>query len=486
MKNKKTNFHKTNLLVAATLLLLLANFNSLLAKTEKRPNIIFILTDDQRYDALGYAGNDIIQTPEMDKLAEEGTYFKKAFVSTPICATSRASIFTGLHERTHNYTFQRGPIKDAYMKTSYPNVLREGGYYTGFFGKFGVQYPHEDELFDQIESYDRNNKYADERGYNYKTIGEDTVHLTRYTGHKAQEFIANAPTDKPFFLSMCFSAPHAHDKAPLQYFWQETVNELYQDVTVPGPALADDKYFAQLPKEVREGFNRTRWHWRYDTPEKYQHSMKGYYRMISGVDAEIGLIRKQLKKLKLDDNTIIIFMGDNGHYFGERQMAGKWLMHDNSLRVPMMIVDPRVGEHRDIEDMVLNIDVTKTILDAAELEAPEIYQGISLLPYVKEGKHSEKHETILVEHLWEIKQIPSSEGIRSDNWKYFRYRLIDAPEELYNLKNDPQEINNLAQDPAYDVMLHNFRNELEYQKRKCVEAKLVSDFTNPKYIKKNF
>lgn len=479
------SINKLQLTVVA-LLMLVAYGNVASAKQKQQPNIIFILTDDQRFDALGYAGNEIIHTPEMDKLAQEGTYFKKAFVTTPICATSRASIFTGLNERTHNYTFQRGPIKEAYMKTSYPNVLNEGGYHTGFFGKFGVAYEKESELFDEMESYDRNNKYADERGYFYKTIGEDTVHLTRYTGHKGQEFIANAPKNKPFFLSLCFSAPHAHDKAPLQYFWQETLNELYGDVTVPGPIMAQDKYFNQLPQEVRLGFNRTRWYWRYDTPEKYQHSMKGYYRMISGVDAEIGMIRKQLEEKGIADNTVIIFMGDNGHYFGERQIAGKWLMHDNSLRVPMMIVDPRVNEHRDIEDMVLNIDVTKTILDVAGLEAPEIYQGISLLPYVTEGKHEDKHETILVEHLWEISQIPSSEGIRSENWKYFRYRFIDAPEELYNLKTDPLEKNNLALDPAYDVLLHNFRNELEYKTRQCVDAKLVSDFTDPKYIKKNF
>ncbi len=473
-------------LAVVTLLMLFANVNLAAAKQKKQPNIIFILTDDQRFDALGYAGNDIIQTPEMDKLAQEGTYFKKAFVTTPICATSRASILTGVQERTHNYTFQRGPIKEAYMKTSYPNVLRAGGYHTGFFGKFGVAYDNESALFDEIESYDRNNQFHDRRGYYYKTIGKDTVHLTRYTGYKAHEFIANAPKDKPFFLSLCFSAPHAHDSAPLQYFWQDTMDDLYKDVTIPDAVMTEDKYFKQLPKEVRLGFNRTRWHWRYETPEKYQHSMKGYYRMISGVDAEIGKIRKQLKEQGIDDNTIIIFMGDNGYYFGERQIAGKWLMHDNSLRVPMMIVDPRVAEHHDVEDMVLNIDVTKTILDVAGLEAPEIYQGNSLLPYVKEGKSDEKHETILVEHLWEISEIPSSEGIRSDDWKYFRYRFIDAPEELYNLKKDPLEKNNLALDPAYDVLLHNFRNELEYKKRKCIEAKLVSDFTDPKYIQKNF
>ena len=136
----------------------------------KSPNIIVILTDDQRWDALGYAGNKVIETPEMDRLAKEGTFFSKAFVSTPICATSRASILTGLHERTHNYTFQRGNLKEAYMNLSYPVKLKEQGYYTGFFGKFGVNYPDAKSLFDTAEIYDRNGRHPDYRGYFYKTI----------------------------------------------------------------------------------------------------------------------------------------------------------------------------------------------------------------------------------------------------------------------------------------------------------------------------
>lgn len=444
-----------------------------------QPNIIFILTDDQRWDALGYAGNDIIQTPEMDRLASEGTYFSKAFVTTPICASSRASLFTGMHERTHNYTFERGDIKEPYMAISYPNQLKKGGYYTGFFGKFGVNYPNVDGLFDVVENYDRPYKYADRRGYYYKTIDEDTVHLTRYTGYKALEFIKNAPDDKPFSLSLSFSAPHAHDPAPLQYFWQEESEDRYADIVIPDPLLNEDKHFEALPQEVRDGFNRLRWHWRYDTPEKYQHSMKGYYRMISGVDDEIALIRQALEDKGVADNTVIIFMGDNGQYLGERQLAGKWLMHDNSLRVPMMIYDPRVKQHHQVDDMVLNIDITKTILDLAQVEMPCEYQGNSLVPYVNTGVSDKKYETVLVEHLWEFSSIPSSEGIRSDRWKYFRYRFADVPEEFYDLDADPMETNNLALDPNYEFVLHTFRNELDYKIRLYTDAKLVSDFTAP-------
>ena len=153
--------------------------------TNEKPNIIFILTDDQRWSALGYAGNKYATTPEMDKLAESGAYFRNAVVTTPICSASRSSIFTGLHERTHRYTFHTGDIRSEYMEFAYPKLLKEAGYYTGFFGKYGVKYPEKHTHFDVFEDYDRNNRYKDYRGYYYKTLGKDTVHLTRYTGQKS-------------------------------------------------------------------------------------------------------------------------------------------------------------------------------------------------------------------------------------------------------------------------------------------------------------
>jgi len=131
----------------------------------RQPNIVFILTDDQRWDALGYAGNKIIHTPRIDKLASDGTYFKKAFVTTPICAASRASILTGMYERTHGYTFQQGPLKEPYMRLTYPVILKQHGYYTGFFGKLGVTYKNAVGLFDKAEIYDREDKYPNRKGY---------------------------------------------------------------------------------------------------------------------------------------------------------------------------------------------------------------------------------------------------------------------------------------------------------------------------------
>ena len=481
MGNKLNN--KKSKIIAAALALTAFTVSAI---NTKRPNIIFILTDDHRVDALGYAGNPIIKTPALDKMAREGAYFKNAFVTTPICAASRASILTGLYERTHGYTFQQGPLKKQYMEISYPVILRQNGYYTGFFGKLGVDYNDADKLFDKADIYDRSERMKDRRGYFYKTIGQDTVHLTRFTGHQAQEFLHNVPGNKPFCLSLSFSAPHAQDWAKEQFFWQPKSDTLYRNVRIPDPVLKDDKYFNALPKDVREGFNRTRWFYSYDTPEKYQEHYKGYYRMITEVDDEIRYLWKLLEEKGLAENTVIIFMGDNGLFKGERQISGKWLMYDMSIRVPLIIYDPRAKKHNEVDDMVLNIDIPKTVLSLAGVKVPEIFQGESLVPYLKGKKASKVRKSILFEHLWDFKPIPSSEAIRTKEWKYIRYRTIQAPEELYNIKTDPDEMNNLASNPKYKKIIEKLRNVCTTQAEKLNAAKLYSDTEDMRTLKKNF
>ena len=432
------------------------------------PNIIVIVTDDQRWDAIGYAGNEIIITPEQDKLAKEGTFFNKAFVTTPICGASRATIISGLYERKHEFTLGGTVLDSVYNKQNYAHQLKQKGYKTGFFGKLGIKNNGDlTKSFSEYEAFDRNNGFKDHRGYYYKKIGKDTVHLTRYTGHKALNFIEQTSIDQPFCLSISFSAPHAHDGAwegiQKQYFWQQEVDDYYRDIKIPGPKNANDDQFAALPKGIREGFNRTRWYWRYDTPERYQESLKGYYRMIGGVDRELGKIRTLLKAKGIADNTIIIWMGDNGYFLGERQMAGKWLMYDNSVRVPLIIFDPRVNRHHDVSDMVANVDLAVTILDFAGAETALKTHGNSLVPYVNKGESPNKRETLLIEHLWDFDPIPSSEGLRTEKWKYMRYRDIEAQEELYDLVSDPEELDNLASNPDHANVVIEMKEKLDFK-----------------------
>tara|TARA_R110002049_G_scaffold186379_3_gene354678 strand:+ start:5640 stop:7334 length:1695 start_codon:yes stop_codon:yes gene_type:complete len=428
---------------------------------EKKPNIIFILTDDQRWDALGYAGNELAYTPEMDKLAKSGVFFKNTIATTPICAASRASIISGLQERTHNYTFTTGAIKEEYMQNAYPRILKKSGYYTGLYGKFGVKYDKLDSLYNVHEDYDLRYDRNDISSYYYKTLGKDTVHLTRYTGEKALEFIKTAPSNKPFCLQLSFSAPHASDNTVEQYFWQKENNHVLENTTVPKANISDGEYYNRLPQRIKEGFNRLRWYWRYDTPEKYQHSVKGYYRMIAGIDNEIDKIRRELEVKGVADNTIIVLMGDNGFFLGERQIAGKWLMYENSIKVPLIIYDPRNKEHKDVDEVALNIDVPSTILDFAGVQAPASWHGKSLKPFVDSETVDMKRDTVLIEHLWDFDNIAPSEGVRTKDWKYFRYVDDKSIEELYNLKEDSRETNNLINDENAQEVLKNLRNKLE-------------------------
>jgi len=421
----------------------------------KKPNIIFLLTDDQRWDALGYMGNPIIKTPNMDFLAKNGTTFNNAFVTTPICAASRASLFTGLYERTHGYTFTKPPIDKKFTDLSYPKLLKENGYRTGFVGKFGVKVPEgiTEEWFD----YFKPTSYP----YFKNNIGREK-HLTDINFNYAIDFIRSSDQNQPFCLSISTWAPHADDGAEEQYFWPKSCDNLYQDETIPEPKLSNPEYFESLPEFIKKSFNRTRWFWRFDTPEKYQKMVKGYYRMISGIDRALGRLLDQLKKNNLDQNTIIIFTSDNGYFLGERGFAGKWTMHDTSIKVPLIIYDPRVSNNRQgktIEEMVLNIDITPTILELAGIPVPKEYQGQSLLPLTKNKNVSWRSE-ILTEHLWDFEHIPKTEGVRTDRWKYIRYQNHPEYEELYDMSADPSEKNNLAKDD-------NFNNQLGKMRKMC-------------------
>ena len=173
---------------------------------DKRPNIIFFLTDDQRYDHMGCAGHPVLKTPTMDHLAAGGVRFTNAFVTTPICAASRASMFTGLHERTHKYTFFAVPLAKSLTDNSYPSLLRAAGYRTGFFGKFGVEVQPgvRQQMFDAYERIFR-------APYLKKQPDGSLRHTTELIGDHAIDFLKAQSTDQPFCLSLSFNAPHAED-----------------------------------------------------------------------------------------------------------------------------------------------------------------------------------------------------------------------------------------------------------------------------------
>jgi arylsulfatase A-like enzyme len=416
------------------------------------PNIILLVTDDQRYDALGCAGNPIIHTPVMDDLAARGIRFDQAFATTPICAASRASIFLSRYERAHGFTFTKPPLSYTLMENSYPALMRKSGYHTGFIGKFGIKVEKGaiEAMFDPFHS----------TAYPYfKEVDGKKRHLTDIHGDQALSFLRERPADRPFCLSLSFWAPHAEDNSTRQYFWPDSCNKLYRDNVIPPPPTSEPEFFEALPDFFKNSFNRVRWFWRFDTPEKYQEMVKGYYRMISGVDRVIGRIREELVRQGIDQDTVIILTSDNGYFLGERGFAGKWLMHEPSIRVPLIVFDPKLPEShagRVLNEPALNLDLAPTLLDLAGLSVPDEMQGLSLRPVIEGRKHPRRTQ-VFCEHLWDHPQIPQTECIRTGEWKYIRYMRHLEYEELYNLADDPDERQNLANDPEQASRLKNLR-----------------------------
>jgi len=423
-----------------------------------RPNLLFILTDDQRFDTLGCAGNRVIRTPFLDDLARTGARFTNAFVTSPICAASRASILTGLWERTHRYTFGTPPLAPQYLSLSFPALLRKAGYRTGYVGKLGVGVHLGDSarLFDYLALIDRS-------PYHKRQPDGSLRHETDLDGDAAVEFINSCSPESPFSLSVAFNAPHAEDLDSRQYHWSRDEDSLYRHSFFPTPRTMEPPFFAALPEFLRKSESRVRYHWRFDEPRKYQEMVRAYYRMITGVDRVIGRIRLALQDRGLADNTIIVFCSDNGYFLGERGFADKWYGYEYSIRVPMIIHDPRLPprlQGRELPPVALNVDIAPTLLDLAGLRPPTTMQGRSLAPWLRGAEPNEWRTEFLFEHLFDRPNIPKSEGVRTPQWTYIRW-FEQAPvvEELYDHRADFEQEHNLAGKPEMAPVLARLREK---------------------------
>lgn len=427
-------------------------------QAEKRPNIIFVLTDDHRWDALGVMGNPIIQTPNLDRLAREGLLFRNAYVTTAICCVSRASILSGQYMSRHGIEdFKTNFSPEAAAKT-YPFMLRNAGYATGFIGKYGVGNNPPREQYDFWSCTERG-----QPPYWYETAGGRKIHHTDSIGNDVRKFLAAfAGKDKPFCLSVSFKAPHELDGNPPTYPVQERFKDLYDDVRIPEPETADPKYWNSFPDFFRTDDNiaRKRWKGLFGTPELFQENVKNYYRLVTGVDEVVGDMMRQLDELGIGQNTIVIFMGDNGFYLGEHGMEGKWYGHEESIRVPLIVHDPRPGRETGASDLIaLNVDIAPTILKLAGVQAPETMQGQDLVTLAA-GEGSPREDFFYEHTFMGSPGIPKVEGVVSRGMKYMKFIEHDY-EELYDLRKDPHETTNLASDPEAAATLEQMRARYE-------------------------
>ena len=427
---------------------------------DKPLNILILYADDWRYDTLGIAGNAVVQTPHLDQLARDGVRFTRACVTTAICGVSRASLFTGQWMSRHgNTAFQA--FHTPWDET-YPGLLRKNGYYVGHVGKWhNGQFP--------TDKFDFGRAYS---GTHWITQPDGSrIHVTQKNENDALEFLRTRPTGQPFCLTLAFFATHAEDKNPLQYLPQPGSMSLYQGVHVPVPVNATDESFRRLPAFIANEANesRVRWHWRFDTPEKFQTMMKNYYRLATEVDSTCQRVLDELKKQGLLENTLVIFTGDNGYYHAEHGLADKWYPHEESIRVPLIIRDPRmtaVRRGQTSDAFALNVDLAPTILAASGIAAPTRMQGQNLAPlYLGQGNLIWRTE-FFYEHptIKNINFIPSSAALVRHDWKYF-YWPDYKREQLFDLRADPHEENDLAADPGQQERLTEMRKRFSDLKR---------------------
>lgn len=414
-------------------------------KQKEKMNILFLLADDLRWNSLGCMGNNIVMTPNIDKLAQDGIRFTNACVTTSISMVSRASILTGQYMSRHGIREFGVPLSSEAFSKTYPAILRQAGYWSGFVGKYGVGTVRKTD-FDFCREYERVHWFPLGNG--------DSIHVTQRNLRDALQFLQEKPKDKPFVLSVSFFATHAQDNHPDQYRYQPESEKYYRDETIPVPGTASDTCFNSLPwfLATDENEGRIRWRWRFDTPEKYQKYMKAYFRMLTELDNAVGDIVAELRRQGEYDNTLIIFMGDNGYFHGEHGLADKWYPYEESVRVPLIIHDPRLRQKNRPavnEEFVLNIDIAPSIIAAAGLPVPEEMQGKDIAGLYL-GKTKDKwRKDFYYEHpfVTSERRIPSSEAVITHDdkyifWPYYNY------EEYFNLRKDPCEKYNIVNDPV--------------------------------------
>lgn len=410
---------------------------------KNKPNIVFILTDDQRYDAMSCAGHPWLKTPNMDRLASEGVLFKNAFVTTSLCSPSRGSFLTGCYAHTHEVFRNSGKDPNPSFAT-FPQLLQRGGYETAFVGKWHMA--REDSPrpgFDHWVSFSGQGRYDKNKlNVNGQTVRSE-IYVTDELTNYAVGFLKKQH-DKPFMLYLSHKAVHAPFTPAKRHA------NLYSGVEIKSRHNPKDNL-------------KTKPKWGRKMDKNWKSQILNYYRSLVAVDESIGRVYKTLEQIRALDDTVIIFAGDNGYFHGEH--GGMWdkrAAYEPSMRIPLIMRYPRLAKAAtECEEMVLNIDLAPTILELVGVLVPDTMQGQSWLGVLR-GRHGRK--SFLYEYFQEADRKfkrPTVIAVRTKQWKYVTYPLDKSlTSELYNLRADPEELNNLFGNPEYSDITEQMKNEL--------------------------
>ena len=409
MQSKPHSALRTRFRLAAALALLSVAACQKQPPAETPPNIIFLMTDDQRADALGIAGHPVLETPNLDRLAREGVRFTEAHVVAPVCMPSRASFMNGQYERVHQIGFSSpNVLSEAQWEGTYPAILRRGGYHVGFVGKIGLQqYSFRGQPLEKFDFWRGHDDWARFWPKEFEHLAiyhdSDTDIVTPIMSESIDRFLDSIPSDKPFMLSVSFSAPHGSISGSVLYPEEDgstrmtkpanghpklaghpVYGSLYRDRETDVPSSFGDDTAMHIPLDVhpREGRMQT-YSYSYLGEEVLREHKVRYYQLIHGVDIAVGRLRESLERRGLADNTVIVFSSDHGLLMGEYAMGGKSLLYDLTTRVPLIVYDPRTSQGErgiTIDELVLSIDVPATIVSYAGANIPPSMQGRDLRP----------------------------------------------------------------------------------------------------------
>ncbi|MCP4846492.1 MAG: sulfatase [Verrucomicrobiaceae bacterium] len=429
----------------------------------KRPNIVFLLADDQATISMGCYGNRDALTPNLDGLSARGVTFDNHYDTTAICMASRATILTGKYEYAHGCNFTRGKLSKRDFTNSYPLLLRKAGYMTGFAGKFGVDLEGRNlpsGEFDRWGGGPGQTSYATAKNASMKAYKEKFPHSTLSYGAFGRDFIRSATkASQPFCLSISFKAPHMPDTPDPQF------DKVYKEKVFKRPANFGREYATHLSQQSKQGRQWERWQsWKYSSD--YDGVMRKYHQLVYGIDRAVGMILQALEDNEVAENTVVIYTSDNGFLCGAHGYGSKVLPYEESVRVPMIIHDPRhVSAGRKLRSAALtgNIDIAPTILALAGLRSPAGIQGRSLLPLLDDPR-GKIHQQLSLMNCWG--PMPTQcFAVVTEKWKYIYWyhggEKMDPAEELFNMETDRLELSNCVKNPAQVTALNEMRKRYD-------------------------
>lgn len=441
------------------------------AAQAKQPNIIFLMSDDQSTYTMGCYGNVDVHTPNLDRLADEGIVFDNHYVTTAICMASRATAMTGMYEYKTGTNFSHGEMMTSIWKKSYPILLREAGYMTGFAGKFGfdlretpdgpmLELPADD--FDRWGGGPKQTFYETEKNLSMANYAKEYPHSTLSYGAFGRDFIRDAAKgDQPFCLSISFKAPHKPATPDPKF------DDVYKGKTFEKPANYGREFSKHFSKQSKAGRQYERfdsWHYSDD----YDEVMATYNQQIYAIDVAVGMIRDALEEQGMAENTVIIYTSDNGFFCGSHGYGSKVLPYEEASRVPLIIYDPRhpnSGKKLRSEALTGNIDFAPTILGLAGIPVLENMDGTDLMPLYDDPEAAIRESLALI-NVWGPAATHVMSVVTKDmkyiNWSYAA-EGFEVTEELYHLAKDPLELTNLAGNPEFSPAMNTLRKAYDEQ-----------------------